>query len=739
MAKNKIIKALSLLFAFLLCISCLFACKSGNDKTVEEANVNVTVDGGSGSGLYKEGARCTVTAEEREGYRFVEWQVYGVTVSTDATYTFKVDFDIELKAVYEALPYNSYTVTVNGGRVGQDGSSVMKVKEGETVKIYPSESQARKFVKWIIDGDESTDNPYVLTVTKDVEISAVFEDYCMISVNGGTVSGERSKIVKKGEEVTVRAASDETKQFICWYMLDDNYQEIILSEDAKYTFALNDSMKIYAKFLSSFSVNVINGTASDNMVLEGEKVKLTPNESADPDKAFIGWYVNGNRVSLEKNYEIEIVADMEIEARYGDVSEVIKLPTPDSSANESYPTTGIIYREPNGAIAIDRLAGSATSMFASPTEYVRFDIYTSPDADPTQPIGSFKIRVTHGSATTNTIGWIETMDGTTSYKIVRGGSKNYYFDTNLSDFYNILNKAIGYSYAAGQSYYFAATSVMNSEVINPDTNTVTRYISSDRSAITTSPIIPNASASSEIFTINVVNGTIDGNKTSLSAGHGASVTVVANEFVNGDTNYVFSGWYEVSYDVFGNETVGTKVSTLTKYTFAASKNVTLKAIYVDEESLPRLSTPSVEDNKLIYKEAGGSWALDRSSSGSMFDSNVDYVIFYLYASPDADKNDYVGAFMMKVDINIPADGGNAIVGYVSLLDGTNVHSVVRGHPKNYWIVAANAGNLTSMMQAALGSNYSSGQSYYYACQKVSSNPAYRNSEISDISTAAIQF
>ena len=105
MAKNKMIKALGLLFAFLLCISCLFACKPGNNDPVEEAKVNVTIDGGSGSGLYKEGARCTAVAEEREGFRFVEWQVYGVSVSTDSTYVFEVDFDIELKAIYEALPF----------------------------------------------------------------------------------------------------------------------------------------------------------------------------------------------------------------------------------------------------------------------------------------------------------------------------------------------------------------------------------------------------------------------------------------------------------------------------------------------------------------------------------------------------------------------------------------------------------------------------------------------------------
>ena len=738
MAKNKMIKALGLLFAFLLCISCLFACKPGNNDPVEEAKVNVTIDGGSGSGLYKEGARCTAVAEEREGFRFVEWQVYGVSVSTDSTYVFEVDFDIELKAIYEALPYNSYKVTVIGGTIGERGPSVMKVKEGETVSIYPSESQARKFIKWIIDGEESTEAPYVLTVTKDVEISAVFEEYCMISVNGGTVSGERSKIVKKGETVTVRANSDESKEFIYWYALDDNYQEIPLSEDARYTFALNDSMKIYAKFLSSFSVNVINGTASDNMVLEGEKVKLTPNESADPDKAFIGWYVKGNRVSLEKNYEIEIVADTEIEARYGEISEIMKFPTPDSSANENYPTTGIIYREPNGAIAFDRLsADRSITMFDTNVQYVRFDIYTSADADKANPVGSFKIYLGGNSPF---VAYIESMDGAVKYNIVRGGTGNLYFDgSEASYFFNVLKYVLGYNYCSGQPYYFAATVICEREVIDTETNTVTRFVSSDRSEITTSAIVEVGGTPITKYNISVVNGLIEGGVSSVVAGHGSSVTVKANDPIDDGNEYFFSGWYEVSYDIFGNETVGNRVSRSVNYTFSANKNVTLKAIYTDKASLPQLTAPSTADNKLIYKEDGGAWALDRSSYGTMFDSDVDYVIFYLYDSPDADKNDYLGAFIMKVDINKPHEGGVAIVGYVSLLDGTNVQSILRGHPKNYWAVANDAEKLVSVMRGALGSNYNGSQSYYYACQKVSCNEAYTDSDISDISTAAIKF
>ena len=61
----------------------------------------VTVEGGEGGGSYEEGAEATVTATIPEGKLFVEWQISGVKVSENATYTFTVTENVELSAVFE--------------------------------------------------------------------------------------------------------------------------------------------------------------------------------------------------------------------------------------------------------------------------------------------------------------------------------------------------------------------------------------------------------------------------------------------------------------------------------------------------------------------------------------------------------------------------------------------------------------------------------------------------------------
>ena len=61
----------------------------------------VTVEGGTGGGVYIEGAEVTVVATIPSGKRFVEWQKGGVKVSDKATYTFNVTENITLTAVFE--------------------------------------------------------------------------------------------------------------------------------------------------------------------------------------------------------------------------------------------------------------------------------------------------------------------------------------------------------------------------------------------------------------------------------------------------------------------------------------------------------------------------------------------------------------------------------------------------------------------------------------------------------------
>lgn len=57
----------------------------------------------SGGGQYQEGEQVTVTASPNEGYQFVAWQVDGQEVSIAASYTFTVDGNRSLVAVFEVV------------------------------------------------------------------------------------------------------------------------------------------------------------------------------------------------------------------------------------------------------------------------------------------------------------------------------------------------------------------------------------------------------------------------------------------------------------------------------------------------------------------------------------------------------------------------------------------------------------------------------------------------------------
>ena len=58
-------------------------------------------------GTYNDGDEITLTATNNFGYEFVEWQVgnTGTVLSSENPYTFIIDGDISIKAVYNAKNY----------------------------------------------------------------------------------------------------------------------------------------------------------------------------------------------------------------------------------------------------------------------------------------------------------------------------------------------------------------------------------------------------------------------------------------------------------------------------------------------------------------------------------------------------------------------------------------------------------------------------------------------------------
>ena len=83
----------------------------------------VTVENGTGSGVYADGEEITITANENQTKTFVKWTSDNVDVSTDNPYTFNVTENITLTAEFENAP-----VTITTGTAFENGWDINPVE-----------------------------------------------------------------------------------------------------------------------------------------------------------------------------------------------------------------------------------------------------------------------------------------------------------------------------------------------------------------------------------------------------------------------------------------------------------------------------------------------------------------------------------------------------------------------------------------------------------------------------------
>lgn len=164
------------------------------------ARVFVTPFGGgsvSGGGVYVIGENATVTATAESGYRFVGWKLNGSDeyVSTDASYTFKVEGTTDLVAIFNAnLPGQSYIVSVrlatnswtNGTKVRINDheyadSDTIEVNAGSQVKIQADSNGKAgiRFGGWHTPGGVTLvaeANPYTFVPSENTTLVAIWFD-----------------------------------------------------------------------------------------------------------------------------------------------------------------------------------------------------------------------------------------------------------------------------------------------------------------------------------------------------------------------------------------------------------------------------------------------------------------------------------------------------------------------------------------------------------------------------------
>ena len=451
------------------------------------------------------------------------------------------------------------------------------------------------------------------------------------------------------------------------------------------------------------SITVTGGTADKAEAKAGEIVTLTANEPADK-MVFSYWTLNG--VKIEGN-TFEMPNDVAVvEAVF--VSTVIVLDTPDNTDSKALYSNGT-------AIEIDRIG---TTLFGTGVADVMFYIYTSPDADKNDYVGKF---IMSGEYDGVPVGSIVTcfrdLDGN-EYRIIYGGNTNYWA-TDYNTFFSMLKNILGYEYSDGQTYYYA---VQLLAVEGGD------YSDSDISAIGPNGFARDASKGTEKYTITVENGTIDGSLTTITAGYGVNIKLSAIMPEGKEFGY----WTYVIYNEDGSETLGTIVSSDSDAVYTVNSSIVLRAVEKPADRI-KLDAPTNANNEM-FKVSGAITEYDRQknedgSAKTAFVDGVGRVRFYMYADVtingvtervivswfDIDKDGYM--YDYNGNKTMGGNGGKCL-GIAGDFYGSD------GNWHNFIKASFNQGADAQ----GLGITWVD-TTFYVACQSISDNPLYENSDI----------
>ena len=148
------------------------------------SSYNLTVIGGTGEGVFIQGASVTITANEPTiGKKFSGWTIEGIS-GLDTTKT-SLTFNMPANAVTATANYEDieYTITVNGGTGGGT------YKQGDEVTVTAEDKEGKEFVGWQDESGKivSTQKEYTFVVKDGMVLTAVYQDK---APGGGTIDGE---------------------------------------------------------------------------------------------------------------------------------------------------------------------------------------------------------------------------------------------------------------------------------------------------------------------------------------------------------------------------------------------------------------------------------------------------------------------------------------------------------------------------------------------------------------------
>lgn len=204
---------------------------------VELADDDTTANGVSGKVEVKSGEKVTIFAPEREGWKFIRWEVSDNAYLDDATaseaHFYMPSGNVSVKAVY--YEYHTITMTDDKGTAyNEKGEEITRAVQGDVITIKAKKDREdHEFNRWVITPDNGTlvgkNDPEATFTMPDeaVVVDAKYKHLQGITVNGGAayyMDGTPVETAKAGETIVIMAEdrSKDGLRFAYWEVNSDN-------------------------------------------------------------------------------------------------------------------------------------------------------------------------------------------------------------------------------------------------------------------------------------------------------------------------------------------------------------------------------------------------------------------------------------------------------------------------------------------------------------------------------------
>ena len=215
---------------------------------VELADDDTTANGKSGKVEVQSGEDVTIVAPEREGWKFIRWEVSDNAHLDDATAS-EAHFtmpsgNVSVKAVY--YEYHTITMTDDKGiAYNEKGEEITRAVQGDVITIKAKDREDHEFNRWVITPDNGTlagkNDPETTFTMPDeaVVVDAKYKHLQGITVNGGAayyMDGTPVETAKAGETIVI-VAEDRSKdglRFAYWEVNSDKKVNVEGGEKATF-------------------------------------------------------------------------------------------------------------------------------------------------------------------------------------------------------------------------------------------------------------------------------------------------------------------------------------------------------------------------------------------------------------------------------------------------------------------------------------------------------------------------